>query len=96
LTRSSTNNNNGSSSNISSLLKLFVDAGIPNADAKTYEKTFKDNDISAEMFPDLTYDLLKQLEVKVGHQMKIMKISGRATSSSSSQSKKCKTLLQKK
>ena len=27
------------------------------------------------MIPDLTYELLKQLEVKVGHQMKIMKIN---------------------
>jgi hypothetical protein len=56
-----------------------VDAGIGSDDAARYDAIFSENDITEDMLPDLTYDLMKQLNIKVGHQMKIMKLAARFT-----------------
>jgi hypothetical protein len=47
--------------------------GLSEEDAKTYASTFKKNDIQEDQISDINTQILKDLGVKVGHLMRIMK-----------------------
>lgn len=47
--------------------------GLSEEDAKTYANTFKKNDIQEDQIGDINTQILKDLGVKVGHLMRIMK-----------------------
>lgn len=57
-----------------SWLEFFVACGIPLDQAELYEPAFVDAAIELEQIPDLNLELLKELRVKFGHLMKIMKV----------------------
>jgi len=54
-------------------LEFFTTAGLVDEDARTYTKIFEENEIEINQAADLSTEILKELGVKIGHLMKIMK-----------------------
>eukprot|EP01114_Cavostelium_apophysatum_P005388 TRINITY_DN1631_c0_g1_i3.p1 TRINITY_DN1631_c0_g1~~TRINITY_DN1631_c0_g1_i3.p1 ORF type:complete len:2306 (+),score=986.21 TRINITY_DN1631_c0_g1_i3:123-7040(+) len=57
-----------------SFFQIFQDCGLSENDSRKYEKIFEENEIELDLIPMLTYQLLNQMSVKLGHQMKIMRM----------------------
>eukprot|EP01116_Phalansterium_solitarium_P017419 TRINITY_DN4287_c0_g1_i1.p1 TRINITY_DN4287_c0_g1~~TRINITY_DN4287_c0_g1_i1.p1 ORF type:complete len:2401 (-),score=1033.05 TRINITY_DN4287_c0_g1_i1:215-7417(-) len=53
--------------------EFFVQCGLGDEDSKRYETVFIENDVDFELASALTYGLLKEMNVKLGHQMRIMR-----------------------
>jgi len=54
-------------------LEFFTTAGLSDEDARAYTKIFEENEIEVNQAADLSTEILKELGVKIGHLMKIMK-----------------------
>lgn len=53
--------------------EFFKLCGVPDDAAVQYAETFRDGEIELSQIPDLTNDILRDMDVKPGHRMKVMK-----------------------
>jgi hypothetical protein len=53
--------------------KIFIDSGVPPDFAREYAAAFVDNEIELDQAKDLTTEILKDLKVKLGHILRILR-----------------------
>ncbi len=53
--------------------QLFLDSGVPDAFSKEYALTFAENEIELDQASELTPEILKELRVKLGHILRIIR-----------------------
>ena len=53
--------------------ELFLAAAVPEPFASDYAQSFTENEIELDQAPELTTEILKELKVKLGHILRILR-----------------------